>query len=135
MSTAEADAGSEGETRATTVEVRATGHVRDALGTPRIEFTFEGDRLRDFLDAFFDEHPDVEDLIVAETEAEEATRGWAEAPEDLPGTWRKNPEGERTRVYARVCVNGTFNELLDGFDTRIEDDDRVALIYPFIFCC
>ncbi|MFB6156485.1 MAG: MoaD/ThiS family protein [Haloferacaceae archaeon] len=132
--TTEAETADAGTTR-TTVDVRATGHVRDALGTPSVEFTFEGDRLREFLDAFFDEHPGLSDLLIAETEAEESTDGWADPPEELPGTWRKNPEGERTRAYARVCVNGTFNEHLDGFDTRLSDGDRVALIYPFIFCC
>jgi len=119
----------------TTVTVRATGHVRDALGTPGFEFTFDGDRLREFLDALFAEHSDLEELLVAETEADATTDGWADPPDDLPGTWRKNPEGERTRAYARVCVNGKFNEHLDGFDTRLADGDRVALIYPFIFCC
>ena len=36
---------------------------------------------------------------------------------------------------ARVCVNGRFNELLDGFDTELEDGDRVALVNPFMYCC
>ncbi|MFB6302071.1 MAG: hypothetical protein ABEH78_04345 [Haloferacaceae archaeon] len=53
----------------TTGTVRATGHVRDELGTPGFEFTLAGDRLRDLLDA------------------------------------------------------------------RLAHGDRVALIYPFIFCC
>ena len=117
----------------TTVTVRCTGHVRTAIGTPEVEFTFEGDTLRAFLDAFFDEY-DVADLLIAETDDEATTRGWAPV-EDAPGTWRKNPEGENTRCYARVCVNGRFNENLDGLDTTIEAGDRVALIYPFIFCC
>jgi molybdopterin converting factor small subunit len=118
----------------TTVEVRCTGHVRTAVGQPRLEFGFEGDTLRAFLEAFFAEY-DVRDLLVAETEAEATARGWADPPEDPPGTWAKNPEGEQTRTYARVAVNGTFNEHLDGFDTRLDDGDRVALMYPFIFCC
>ncbi|MFB6131178.1 MAG: MoaD/ThiS family protein [Salinigranum sp.] len=117
----------------TTVEVRATGHVRTAIGTPKLTFTFEGDTLREFLAAFFEEY-DVSDLLIAETEAEASTRGWAPRPETLPGTWRANPEGERTRVYARVTVNGRFNENLDGFDTKLEDGDRIGLIYPFMFC-
>jgi molybdopterin converting factor small subunit len=119
----------------TTVTVRATGHVRDALGTHEFAFAFEGDRLRDFLAALFAEHEGLSDLLIAETEVEATTRGWATPPEDLPGTWRKNPEGEQTRAYARVCVNGTFNELLDGLDTELADGDRVSLIYPFIYCC
>ena len=118
----------------TTVTVRCTGHVREAVGTHELEFTFEGTRLREFLEAFFEEY-DVEDLLIAETEADATARGWAPVPDDLPGTWRKNPEGDQTRPYARVCVNGRFNEHYDGFETELADGDRVALIYPFMFCC
>ncbi|MFP8952257.1 MoaD/ThiS family protein [Natrialbaceae archaeon A-arb3/5] len=118
----------------TTVTVRCTGHVREAVGDHELEFTFEGTALRAFLAAFFDAY-DVSDLLIAETEAEATARGWADPPEDLPGTWRKNPEGDQTRTYARVCVNGRFNEHAAGFETELEDGDRVALIYPFIFCC
>lgn len=116
----------------TTVEVRALGHVRDAVGSPRTAFTFEGDTLRAFLDAFFGAY-DVEELLLAGTPSDATTRGWADV-DDLPGTWRKNPPNEQTRAYARVLVNGRFNEHLDGFDTRLEDGDRVALVYPFVFC-
>ncbi|MFB6155186.1 MAG: MoaD/ThiS family protein [Haloferacaceae archaeon] len=117
----------------TTVDVRATGHVRDAIGTPKLSYTFEGSTLREFLEAFFEDY-DVKDLLIAETEAESTARGWATPPEDLPGTWRKNPEGEQTRAYARVMVNGRFNENLDGLDTELRDGDRVALVKPFVFC-
>ena len=118
----------------TTVEVRATGHVRRELGTPRTEFTFEGTTLREFLEAFFEEYGhDLADLLVAETEAEATARGWARV-EEVPGTWRKNPEGEQTRAYARILVNGRFNEHCNGFDAELEDGDRVALLYPFMFC-
>lgn len=120
--------------RQTTVEVRCTGHVREAVGSHTLEYTFEGDRLQDFLEAFFAEY-DVEELLIAETEAEATHSGWAPAPDELPGTWRKNPEGEQTRPYARVCINGRFNEHYDGFSTHLEDGDRIALIYPFMFCC
>ncbi len=118
----------------TTVEVRCTGHIREAIGSYSFEYTFDGDRLGDFLAAFFDEY-DVEELLIAETEADATHRGWAPVPDDLPGTWRKNPEGEQTRPYARVCINGRFNEHYDGFETELDDGDRVALIYPFMFCC
>lgn len=120
----------------TTVDVKATGHVRTALGEHRFEFTFEGSTLREFLEAFLAEH-DVADLLIAETEAEGSTRGWARSPDvdALAGRWVANPEGERTRPYARVLVNGRFNELLDGFDTELEDGDRVALVNPFMYCC
>lgn len=120
-------------TATTTVEVRLTGHVRREVGTGKLSFTFAGDTLREFLDAFFAEY-DVREMIIAETEAEATTRGWAPRPDHLPGAWRKNPEGEQTRAYVRVTVNGTFNEHLQGLDTRLSDDDRVALVYPFMFC-
>ncbi|MXV64287.1 pterin cluster protein [Natronorubrum sp. JWXQ-INN-674] len=120
--------------RRTTVTVRCTGHVRDAVGTHELEFTFDGRRLREFLEAFFDEYP-IEDMLIAETEADATARGWAPVPDELPGTWRKNPEGDQTRPYARVCINGRFNEHYDGFETTLEDGDRVALIHPFMFCC
>lgn len=118
----------------TTVEVRATGHVRRELGHARLEFTFAGTTLREFLEAFFEEYgEDLAELLIAETEAEATTRGWAQV-DDVPGVWRKNPAGEQTRAYARIMVNGRFNEHRDGFDTELEDDDRVALVYPFTFC-
>ena len=120
----------------TTVEVRATGHVRDAIGTPRLSYTFEGETLREFVAAFFEEYGDeVRELVIAETAAESATRGWAPIDaDDVPGDLRKNPDGERTRAYARILVNGQFNEVLDGFDTELEPGDRVALVNPFLFC-
>ncbi|WP_265111340.1 MoaD/ThiS family protein [Halosolutus halophilus] len=122
------------QAQTTTVDVRCTGHVRDAVGTHELEYTFEGDRLREFLESFFAEY-DVEDMLIAETEAEATAHGWAPVPDELPGTWRKNPEGEQTRPYARVCINGRFNEHYAGFETELEDGDRIALIYPFMFCC
>lgn len=120
----------------TTVDVKATGHVRTALDEHRFEFTFEGSTLREFLGVFLEEY-DVADLLIAETEAEASAEGWARLPDldALPGRWVDNPEGEQTRPYARVLVNGRFNELLDGFDTELEDGDRVALVNPFMYCC
>ncbi|WP_058994356.1 MoaD/ThiS family protein [Haloarcula sp. CBA1127] len=118
----------------TTVEVRCTGHVRRVVGEPSLSYTFEGDTLRDFLDAFFQEY-DVGDMLIAETEADATTEGWAPEMAELPGDWAKNPEGEQTRCYARVAVNGEFNEHLDGLDTELEAGDRIGLLYPFIFCC
>jgi len=125
----------EGRAAETTVTVRPTGHVRAHVGTPRFDYSFAGDDLRAFLAALFDDYPDLEPLLVAETEAEATTSGWAPGPADPPGTWRKNPEGEQTAAYARVLVNGRFNEHRDGLDTPLSDGDRVALVYPFIFCC
>ena len=118
----------------TTVDVRCTGHVRTAIGRHSFEYTFAGRTLRDFLDAFFEEY-DVEDLLIAETEAEATTKGWAPTDGELPGTWKKNPAGEQTRAFARVAINGRFNEHLDGLDTVLSDGDRVSLMYPFMFCC
>ncbi|MEF8880930.1 MAG: MoaD/ThiS family protein [Halapricum sp.] len=89
--------------------------------------------LREFLDAFFEEY-DVADMLIAETEAEATAHGWASIDGDPPGTWKKNSEGEQTCAFARVTVNGQFNEYLDGLDTELEDGDRVALMYPFVFC-
>jgi molybdopterin converting factor small subunit len=117
----------------TTVEVRCTGHVRDAVGRHAFEFSFEGGTLRAFLEALFERH-DLEDLLIAETEREATAHGWAPV-EDPPGTWRKNPPGEQTRSYARILVNGRFNEHLGGFDAPLADGDRVSLVYPFMFCC
>ncbi|WP_125919973.1 MoaD/ThiS family protein [Haloparvum sedimenti] len=130
-----ADEGRGVEEATTTVTVRCTGHVRTELGTHEFPFTFAGETLREFLAALFEEHPGLEELLIAETEAEATHRGWATAPEDLPGTWVKNPEGEQTVAYARILVNGRFNEQQAGFDTTLEEGDRVALVYPFMFCC
>ncbi|MFB6081396.1 MAG: MoaD/ThiS family protein [Halanaeroarchaeum sp.] len=121
------------EREETTVELRMTGHVRRRTGIGKTEYTFEGSTLRDLLTAVFEEF-DVQDLIIAESEADATTDGWAPTPESLPGVWKKNPPGDQTRRYARVLVNGRFNEHLDGLDTTIEDGDRVGLLYPFVYC-
>lgn len=134
MSTGESTVSAAETTAETTVDVHCTGHVRTEIGEPRLRFTFEGNTLREFLEAFFEEY-DVADLLIAETEEEATAHGWV--PEDVfpAGTWEKNPEGEQTRAFARVAINGRFNEHLEGLDTELEDDDRVSLMYPFIFCC
>ena len=119
----------------TTVTVRCTGHVRTELGEYEFEYTFTGDTLREFLDELFAEYPELQDMLIAETEADATHSGWAPTPEELPGTWTKNPVGEQTIAYARILVNGHFNENEQGFDTALEDGDRVALVYPFMFCC
>lgn len=120
-------------TAETTVDVRCTGHVRTEIGEHSFEYTFEGSTLREFLDSFLEEH-DVGDMLIAETEAEATTTGWAPTDGNPPGAWNKNPEGEQTRAFARVAINGRFNEHIDGLDTELEDGDRVALMYPFMFC-
>lgn len=120
-------------TAGTTVELRCTGHVRRRVGFGKTEYTFQGSTLRDLLEAVFDDY-DIEDLIIAETDDDATTSGWAPKPDTLPGTWEKNPPGDRTRRYARVLVNGRFNEHLDGLDTELETGDRVGLLYPFVYC-
>ena len=132
--TPEAETGAE-PVAETTVTVRCTGHVRTELGVYEFEYTFEGDTLRAFLDELFEEYPELQDMLIAETEADATHSGWAPAPEELPGTWTKNPVGEQTIAYARILVNGHFNENEKGFDTELEEGDRVALVYPFMFCC
>lgn len=118
----------------TEVTVRCTGHVRDVVGANELTYAFPGDTLRDFLVPFFETYP-VEDLLLAATEADATAPGWAPRPADLADEgWAKNPEGEQTRTYARILVNGTFNEHLDGLDTALDDGDRVALMNPFLFC-
>lgn len=117
----------------TTVEVRCTGHVRAAVGKSSFSYTFEGEQLGDFLEAFLSEY-DVADLLIATEEGSDRAPGWAPSPDTLPGTWRKNPDGEQIRRYARVLVNGEFNEHLDGFRSELTDGDRVALMYPFVYC-
>jgi len=117
----------------TTVTVKCTGHVRAAVGKATFTYTFTGDDLRSFLDSFFAEYDVAELLIAMEPEAESA-RGWTPELDERPGTWKQNPEGERIRRYARVLINGRFNEHLDGFDTPLADGDRVSLMYPFVYC-
>ncbi|MDL5362149.1 MoaD/ThiS family protein [Halalkalicoccus sp. NIPERK01] len=118
----------------TTVTVVCTGHVYDAVGKHRFSYAFEGTTLRELLDELFAEY-DIADMLIAETEADATAHGWATPPERLPGTWKKNPEGEQTRAYARVTINGRFNEHFEGLDTELVDGDRVGLLYPFMFCC
>lgn len=120
-------------TTQTTVTVRCTGVVRDAVGTGTLEYTFEGDTLRAFLTSFFEEYP-IADLLLAPSEAEATAHGWAPTPATLPGTWRANPAGDQTKPFARVLINGRFNEHLGGLDARLSDGDRIALMKPFVFC-
>ncbi|WP_394346028.1 MoaD/ThiS family protein [Halorubrum sp. BOL3-1] len=118
----------------TTVTVRCTGHVRTEIGVCEFEYAFEGDTLRAFLDELFEDYSELQDVLIAESESDATHSGWAPTPEELPGTWSKNPAGEQTVAYARILVNGHFNENENGFDTKLEEGDRVALVYPFMFC-
>lgn len=117
----------------TTVDVRCTGHVRAAVGESSFPYRFAGDTLGDFLSAFLADF-EVADLLIATEDGSDQAPGWAPSPDTLPGTWKQNPEGEQIRRYARVLVNGEFNEHRDGFQTQLTDGDRVALMYPFVYC-
>lgn len=123
----------------TTVEVACAGHVRAAVGAHRLTFAFSGDTLRDFLEQFSARYPCVQPLLISPDARAATSRGWLKADPTLTrlmaGTLRKNPQGEQTRCYAAVLVNGRFNELLQGLDTPLRDGDRVGLLYPFMFCC
>ena len=68
----------------TTVTVKCTGRVRTRVGDSRFEYSFAGETLRAFLGTFFDDY-DVSDMLIAETEAEASTDGWASGPAELPG--------------------------------------------------
>jgi len=66
--------------RETTVTVRCTGHVRTELGRSEFEYAFAGDTLRAFLDELFDDelfddYPGLQDMLIAETEADTTHSG------------------------------------------------------------
>ena len=85
-----------GATGATTVGLRATGHVRDALGTPQVPSAFEAPTLRAFVAASFN-RDDVREPVMAEPEAEPATCGRVPVDgDDLPDELARSPDGERT---------------------------------------
>ncbi|SDK19622.1 hypothetical protein [Natronorubrum texcoconense] len=116
----------------TTVDVRCTGRVRERVGSHELEFTFAGDRLRTFLAAFAATY-DLEAFFAVDPEREPhpMARVWARPPGEFPG-WRP-PDGDRSRPYGRICLDGQFSDNLDGLETRLEDGDRIALLYPFLF--
>ncbi|WP_440769055.1 pterin cluster protein [Natronorubrum sp. DTA28] len=116
----------------TTVDVRCTGHVREHVGSHELEFTFAGERLRAFLVAF-DATYDLEPFFAVdpERESDPMARLWGRPPGEFPG-WRP-PDGDRSRPYGRICCNGQFSDNLAGLETRLEDGDRIALLYPFLF--
>ena len=84
MSANEALAERSDGTAVTTVEARCIGHVRTEIGEHSFEYSFEGNRLREFLDAFFEDY-DVADMLIAETEEKATTNGWAPTDGDPPG--------------------------------------------------
>ncbi|GGJ15800.1 hypothetical protein GCM10008995_27040 [Halobellus salinus] len=99
-----------------------------------MSFTTGGSTLRGFAEAVLADY-DVRDPATAEIEADPATRGWAPVDgDDAPGGLRKNPAGEQSRAYARILIDGAFNENLEGFGTELSNGDRVAVVTPFVFC-
>ncbi|WP_436343531.1 pterin cluster protein [Natronorubrum sp. FCH18a] len=117
---------------ATTVTVRCTGHVRDAVGSRELEFAVASDRLRTFLAAFAATY-DLEAFfdVDLERESDPMARLWARPAGEFPG-WRP-PDDDRCRPYGRICLNGQFSVHFDGLESRLEDGDRIALLYPFLF--
>lgn len=87
-----------------TVTLKFTGNVYREMGTFGMNFTFQGNRARDLLEAFFDQH-DLRKLLM-------------------------NGDGE-LKPYARLLVNGRFSETIGGLDAPVQDGDTVVLIHPY----
>ncbi len=86
------------------VTLKFTGNIHARVGAYQMDFSFEGNRLRELLDAVTARHA-VRDLLL-----------------DASGN---------IKPYARVLVNGRFSELLQGLDTPVRDGDTVVLIHPY----
>jgi hypothetical protein len=100
--------------RRTTVDVRCTGHVRTEIGEHSFEYAFEGSTLREFLDAFFEEYG-VADMLIAETEDEARTEGWAPTDGDPPGSWEKTRRENRpVRSPASRSTGSSTNTWTDS---------------------
>jgi molybdopterin converting factor small subunit len=107
-------------TRTTTVDVRAVGRFRRRFDGTRFEFTFEGERLREFVGALLGEHPHIADLLIGETRRDDDA-GWPDLQDD---------SSEAHRPFVRVMINGTFNEYRGGAEAELSDGDRVELVEP-----
>ncbi len=86
------------------VTLKFTGNVHTRMGAYQMDFSFEGNKLRELLDAVTVQHS-LRDLLL-----------------DASGN---------IKPYARVLVNGRFAELLEGLDTPVRDGDTVVLIHPY----
>ncbi len=86
------------------VTLKFTGNVHTRVGAYQMDFSFEGTRLRELLNAVFARH-NLRDLLL--------------------------DESGNLKPYARVLVNGRFSELLQGLDTPVRDGDTVVLIHPY----
>ncbi len=89
----------------TKVTLKFTGNVHTRMDAYQMDFSFEGTRLRELLDALFAQHNNVRDLLL--------------------------DESGNLKPYARVLVNGRFSELLQGLDTPVCDGDTIVLIHPY----
>jgi len=108
------------ESEQTTVAVRARGRFRRQFDDQRFEFTFEGTILREFVGALLGSRPELADLLIGETRADDDA-GWTDLRDDTP---------EGKRPFVRVMINGTFNEYYGGADADLTDGDRVELVEP-----
>ncbi len=86
------------------VTLKFTGNVQARMGAYQMDFSYEGTRLRELLDALLAKYA-LRDLLF-----------------DANGN---------LKPYARVLVNGRFSELLLGLDTPVCDGDTVVLIHPY----
>ena len=89
----------------TRVVLKFTGDVRMRMGVDRREFSFEGTKLGELLEAVFAEY-DLRDLILDE-------------------------EGN-IKPWARVAVNGRFSYTIGDMNAAIQEGDLVALLHPYV---
>lgn len=113
-------AADEADAEQTTVSVRARGRFRRQFDDRRFEFTFEGTTLREFVGALLGDRPELADLLVGETRADDDA-GWTDLQDE---------HSDDTRPFVRVMINGTFNEYRGGADAELSDGDRVELVEP-----
>lgn len=84
----------------TRVSLRFTTDLRTRLEQRRVEFTYEGKTVREFLNAVSKQF-DVSDLLMA---------------------------GEEPLPFVQVIINGRFSYTVGGLDARIPDGATVTLI-------
>lgn len=87
------------------ITLKFTGDIYVRMKTFRMEFAFEGDTLRDLLDALFKQY-DLRDFVL--------------------------DEQDRIKPYSRVVVDGRFSENAGDLDARVQDHGEVVLIRPFL---
>lgn len=87
-----------------TVKLKFTGNVHRRMGAFGIDYSFQGNKLRDLIHDVTARY-NVRDLLL--------------------------DEDGRIKPHARVLVNGRFSEVLQGLDTPVRDGDTVVLIHPY----